>query len=72
LHPDLLPALARLIVSIAERSQIWVVSHSTRLITALLKQGECSAIELKKELGQTVVIGQDLMNRPTWHWPDKL
>ena len=30
LHPDLLPALARLIVRAAERSQVWVVSHSTR------------------------------------------
>jgi hypothetical protein len=29
LHPDLLPALARLIVATAERSQVWVVSQRT-------------------------------------------
>ena len=30
LHPDLLPPLARLVRSAAERSQVMVVSHSTR------------------------------------------
>jgi len=28
LHPDLLPALARLITRAASRSQVWVVSHA--------------------------------------------
>jgi predicted ATPase len=28
LRPDLLPALARLIVRASERSQVWVVSHA--------------------------------------------
>jgi predicted ATPase len=35
LHPDLLPALARLIGVAAKNTQIWVVSHATRLIAAL-------------------------------------
>jgi predicted ATPase len=35
LHPDLLPALARAIARAAERSQIWVVTHSTVLAEAI-------------------------------------
>src|SRR5437879_8463113 len=38
LHPDLLPALARLIARAAKRSQIVVVTHASRLITALTEQ----------------------------------
>jgi predicted ATPase len=35
LHPDLLPPLARLIRAAAERSQVMVVSHSSRLVAEL-------------------------------------
>jgi predicted ATPase len=35
LHPDLLPALARAIARAAERSQVWVVTHSTTLAQAI-------------------------------------
>lgn len=35
LHPDLLPTLARVIAKAAERSQIWVVTHSESLAHAL-------------------------------------
>lgn len=35
LHPDLLPALAGAIARAAERSQIWVVTHSTVLAQAI-------------------------------------
>lgn len=71
LHPDLLPALARLILKTAERTQVWVVSHAEPLIAALRLSPECCAIELEKELGQTKVIGQTgLLNTPGWHWPD--
>jgi len=35
LHPDLLPALGRLIAAAAARSQIIVVSHAAGLIDAL-------------------------------------
>ena len=35
LHPDLLPALARAIARAAERSQVWVVTHSARLADAI-------------------------------------
>jgi predicted ATPase len=35
LHPDLLPPLARLIATVAERTQVWVVAHAEGLITVL-------------------------------------
>ena len=35
LHPDLLPALARIIAKAAERTQVWVVTHSRVLADAL-------------------------------------
>jgi predicted ATPase len=35
LHPNLLPILARLIVKAAERSQVWVVTHSRELADAV-------------------------------------
>lgn len=38
LHPDLLPALARMIARAAERSQIWVVTHSRDLAEALAQE----------------------------------
>jgi predicted ATPase len=55
LHPDLLPALARLLAKTAPRSQIWVVSHSPGLVASLQKQRGCNPIVLEKELGQTMV-----------------
>jgi len=71
LHPDLLPALARLIVKASEQTQVWVVSHASRLVTALNQETECHAIELEKELGQTKVLGQGMLDEPSLHWPDK-
>ena len=38
LHPDLLPALARLIAEAAAHSQVLVVSHAARLIAALERE----------------------------------
>jgi predicted ATPase len=64
LHPDLLPALGRLIGATAEHSQLFVVSHSKRLIAALEDEG-CHSLTLTKEFGVTQV--QDL-DRPAWHW----
>jgi predicted ATPase len=67
LHPDLLPALGRLIAGAAERSQVFVVSHAKRLIAALEEQG-CVSLTLEKELGETRLAGRDEMDRPAWHW----
>lgn len=71
LHPDLLPALARLIIRASQDTQIWVVSHATRLIAALEQAENCNSIALEKSLGQTQIIGQGLLDAPSWHWPDK-
>jgi predicted ATPase len=70
LHPDLLPALARLIIQASQHSQVWVVSHASRLIAALGEHGGCHAIALEKEFGQTQVVGQGILDEPAWHWPD--
>ena len=71
LHPDLLPALARLIARAAQRCQVWVVSHASRLIAALEESGDCHTVQLEKALGQTGVAGQGLLDRPAWHWPER-
>jgi len=70
LHPDLLPALARLIIQASARSQMWVVSHSNTLISELTLHPSCQLIPLQKELGQTRIVGQSLLDEPAWHWPD--
>ncbi len=71
LHPDLLPSLARLIIKASKSTQIWVVSHATRLIAALEQAEACNSIALEKLLGQTQVVGQGFLGTPSWHWPDK-
>jgi predicted ATPase len=65
LHPDLLPALARLIVKASERAQLVIVSHAVSLVDALRAAG-ARRILLAKELGETVVPDQE---RPMWNWP---
>jgi predicted ATPase len=70
LHPDLLPALARLIIRVSEQCQVWVVSHARRLISALQEDPECNCIVLEKTLGQTGIVGQRMLDEPAWYWPD--
>lgn len=69
LHPDLLPALARLILEASKRSQLWVVSHSSRLISALESNEQCNSIRLAKDMGETCIVGQGLLDTPSWQWP---
>jgi predicted ATPase len=71
LHPDLLPALARLIIKASNSTQVWVVSHASKLIAALEKSDICNSISLDKELGQTKIVGQGMLDEPMWVWPDK-
>lgn len=70
LHPDVVPALAKLIVAASNNSQVWVVTHSAKLIAALKKSKQCNLIELEKELGSTTIRGQALLDRPAWRWAD--
>ncbi|MGB9226711.1 AAA family ATPase, partial [Mycobacterium sp.] len=71
LHPELLPALAALIAGAAERSQIVVVTHSEPLVTALQEASDVHTVRLTKELGETRIIGQGLLDEPPWHWPPR-
>src|SRR5882762_5810077 len=68
LHPDLLPALGRLIAHTAGRSQVLVVSHAPALVDALQQVPACHAIALEKKFGETTVYGQDQHAVP-WRWP---
>ena len=71
LHPDLLPALGRLIGQSARASQVVVVSHSPRLVAALEDvQGlDLRSIVLEKDLGETRILGLDPGEIPAWSWP---
>ena len=69
LHPDLLPALGRLIAQTAERSQVIVVSHAPALVDALQALPSCHSITLEKNFGQTGTTGD--ADAPAWGWPTR-
>ena len=69
LHPDLLPALARLIVAAAAQAQIIVVSHAEALIRTLTEARICIRLHLLKEFGETTIQGTTALNKPKWSWP---
>ncbi len=71
LHPDLLPALARLIAAASKRSQVWVVSHAARLVAALREEPDCQLLPLEKALSQTELVGQQPLDEPPWVWPKR-
>jgi predicted ATPase len=72
LHPDLLPALAGLITRASEGSQIVVVTHAGGLVTALrTRKRAVNTIELEKTAGETAIVGQGLLDEPSWHWPTR-
>ena len=69
LHPDLLPALARLILAASQQTQIIVVSHAQVLIAELAAQPLCRRLHLQKDFGETTLEGATLFNTPKWVWP---
>jgi len=71
LHPDLLPALGRLIASAAERSQVLVVTHAPKLISVLEKQTACNSVKLEKEFGETKIVGVGKFDQPAWRWASR-
>ncbi len=71
LHPDLLPALARLIILASRRTQIVVVSHAQSLIQALDENEVCTRLHLEKSFWETVLAGSTLFNTPKWEWPSR-
>lgn len=57
LHPMLLPALARMIVNAAERTQIWVVTHSRELADAIAEESGVMSREVIRRDGATWLNG---------------
>jgi predicted ATPase len=71
LHPDLLPALVRLIQAAAAHTQIVVVSHAQTLIEMITKAPKCKHLHLLKDFGETSLEGMMHFNKPKWDWPSR-
>ena len=74
LHPDLLPALGRLVIGAARHSQLIVVTHANRLAATLDEAADCLALPLQRELGATRLADDDGDGdraRPGWRWPTR-
>lgn len=69
LHPDLLPALGRLMRRCARDTQLWVTTHAPLLIEALTAADDVNHLELDKNFGETRAIGLDALSLPPWRWP---
>jgi predicted ATPase len=59
LHPDLLEPLAGLITAAAERSQVWVTTHSARLADLLAEQAAATVVPIRLRAGRTEMVGGD-------------
>jgi predicted ATPase len=68
LHPDLLPALGRLIRQAGAETQVWVVSHAPALIGTLSAMRDCRVLRLEKEFGATRVADLGPLEGPPWQW----
>jgi predicted ATPase len=71
LHPDLVPALSRLIATAAKTAQIIAVTHNENLISALTAEIGANPIRLEKTLGETAIAGMSRLERPPWQWPPR-
>lgn len=71
LHPDLLPALARLISNAADNAQIIVVSHAEQLIKELERSSNCTRLHLVKGFGETKLEGETVLSKLKWDWPKR-
>lgn len=64
-----LPPLARLMRSISQRTQVWVIAHIPRWIDALADGDGCHRVHLVRELGSTEIPEQTMLERSAWRWP---
>ena len=71
LHPELLPALGRLMRKSAEDTQLWVTTHAPALIEALTAGGASNHLQLDKDFGETFVQDLDPLDVPAWRWPTR-
>lgn len=60
LHPDLMDPLARLIARAAERTQVWLVTHSERLAADIAQHGGAQPRTVIKRDGETWIAGLKL------------
>lgn len=61
LHPDLMKPLAEMIVQAAERTQLWLVTHSERLAKAIEDTGAGAVRTVMKRNGATAIEGLTLL-----------
>jgi predicted ATPase len=67
LHPDLIDALARLIVQASKQTQLWITTHSQPLADRIEKHSGIPRIRLMMLDGETKVEGQkDVLARPNF------
>ncbi|WP_280427861.1 AAA family ATPase, partial [Nocardia brasiliensis] len=72
LHPELLGPLAELIATVAEQTQVVVVTHAQPLVRALARgAADPHTVELVKEHGATTIAGQGRLDQPPWYWPKR-
>lgn len=71
LHPDLLPALGRLIARFAEENQVFVVTHAESMVDFFSRNPNCIHFELEKHFGATRLQGVDDFDVPNWQWPTR-
>lgn len=61
LHPDLMEPLAEMVRKAAERTQVWLVTHSERLADAIRKSGDGDVRTVVKTNGATTIEGLTLL-----------
>lgn len=61
LHPDLMEPLGRMVAQAAERTQVWLVTHSERLAQAIEKTGAGAIRTVRKTDGATTIDGLTMM-----------
>ena len=57
LHPEMMAPLAQLVLRAAERTQLWLVTHSTRLADAIAVSGAAKVRTVAKRDGATCIEG---------------
>ena len=72
LHPDLLPALANLVVTASKDAQVIVVTHSRPFVASLeALSDDLHTVELVKDHGATAIAGQGPLDEPPWKWASR-
>jgi len=61
LHPDLMEPLGRMVAQAAERTQVWLVTHSERLAQAIDKTGAGAIRTVRRTNGATTIDGLTML-----------